>query len=165
MKNESNESKDATVASSEAASISRSSRPKNAGVKKLARKPRSKRASTTPRGAGSKKAATIAVSKTPVTEKPVLLAAPKKTSQYLVTIDNSTGVAVSIEKIDPGTGKKKELSQAEYLQLVSSNVNPLPVANFQSLGGYSGAPATDNAALTEAYYRGVVDYLNALGLS
>jgi|ERR1044072_1775384 hypothetical protein len=103
------------------------------------------------------------VSKTPATEKPVQLPPPKKTSQYVVTVDNATGLLTKIEKLDADTGDRKELSQAEYLQLgsmyTSPYTNPL-TSGFTDVLGTPGA--TED--LSSAYYRGVMDYLKALNL-
>src|SRR3712207_4758621 len=47
------------------------------------------------------------------TEKPVPLSRAKETSQYVVTVNNQTGVAVKIERLNEETGERTELSQAE----------------------------------------------------
>jgi len=100
-------------------------------------------------------------SKTPATEKPVKLTPPERTSQYVVTVDNTTGIPTKIEKLDSSTGERKELSQAEYLQLGAAYTNP--VAAMSGVPGYLGAPSASEG-LNSAYYKGVLDYLNALGL-
>jgi len=97
-------------------------------------------------------------SRTPATEKPVKLPHPERTSQYVVTIDNTTGMPHKIEKLNSSTGERKELSQAEYLQLGSLYTNPVA-----AMSGTTGASST-SGALNSAYYKGVLDYLHALGL-
>lgn len=102
-------------------------------------------------------------SKTPATEKPVPLPPPQKTSQYVVTIDNATGLPTKIEKLDADTGEKKELSQAEYLQLGSMYTNPYTSPLTSGLTDYLGTPGASES-LNAAYYQGVMDYLKALNL-
>jgi hypothetical protein len=120
-------------------------------------------------------AADVVESKTPVTEKPVPLTPPPKTSQYLVTVDNFTGAPTKIERVNDQTGDKQELSRGEYASLAATVGHPLttPVSpRAFAVTNVSGAPEdffqgspSDDPALTEAYYRGVVDYLHALGLA
>lgn len=120
-------------------------------------------------------------SKTPVTEIPVPTPPRPKTSQYLITVDNSTGVPTKIEKVDSETGEKKELSKGESTRLVAAMAKPAAsgVANLFAATPAAGPFAArnvslsspfqdtpnENPALTEAYYRGVADYLHAIGLA
>lgn len=132
---------------------------------KRSRKPINTTASKAPAGTSSKAkvAAEVAKpepSKTLATEKPVKLPSPQRTSQYVVTLDNTTGIPTKIEKLDSSTGERKELSQAEYLQLGSLYTNP-PLA---AMSGVTGGTPSTSEALNSAYYKGVLDYLNALGL-
>ena len=96
------------------------------------------------------------------TEKPVPSVPVKKTSQYVITVDNTTGLAVKIEKLDEDTGERTELTKSEYAQAQSGA--SLAAAPFYA--GYGGsAPAVspmESSALIQAYYRGIADYLNAL---
>lgn len=75
------------------------------------------------------------------------------TSQYVVTIDNATGIPMKIEMLDTLTSKRKELTAAEYAL----------AAGFSS--GTEASPplsVSDANAVVEAYYRGVTDYLEAI---
>jgi len=101
-------------------------------------------------------------SKTPATEKPVQLPPPKRTSQYVVTIETATGLPTKIEKLDADTGEKRELSQSEYLQLGSTYTNPY--TNPLTSGFTESATPGTSEDVTTAYYRGVIDYLKALNL-
>ena len=96
------------------------------------------------------------------TEKPVPSVPAKKTSQYVVTVDNTTGVAVKVEKLDEDTGERKELTKSEYAQL-QGGVS-LAASPFNT--GFSGSAAAvspvESSAVIQAYYRGIADYLNAL---
>ena len=98
----------------------------------------------------AKSAEFILAGETPVTEKPVPTSPAKRTSQYLVTVDNLTGLPTKIEKLDE-EGSPKELSKSEYLQVLS-------YANSQAAVSYS-APWTGNPGLAQQYYQGVLDCL------
>lgn len=101
----------------------------------------------------------------PATEKPVKLSPPPRTSQYVVTLDNRTGLAVKIENLNEKTGEKTELSKEEYAAIMLYG-RPVPTSAAKSALDSpmsSRAPSQgENAALTEAYYRGVTDYIKAL---
>jgi hypothetical protein len=114
-------------------------------------------------------------SKTPVTEKPVLQPSPPRTSQYLVTIDNFSGLPTRVEKVNSETGEKKELSESEAMKLAAPFTTPFTAPALASAFGFTNVTGaadsffqespSDDPALTDAYYRGVVDYLHALGLA
>jgi hypothetical protein len=151
------------------------------------------------------------------TEMPVKIDPPKELAEYVVSVNNKTGLVVKIEALT-GAGERKELSQAEYARVaaqLSSAARPLAAAMsaqaaaavpqmlnapaFNALaaraaamppalaqlarGGAApeaiagGAPvaasvtiaaqvaaqmAADTTAVTQAYFQGVIDYLNAL---
>ena len=90
--------------------------------------------------------------KTPASEKPVLSAPESETSTYVVTIDNSTGLAVKIEKLDEETGTRTEFTEGEY---ASAGYSP-------ASGSYGPAYSAEDISLVQSYYRGVVDYLGSL---
>jgi hypothetical protein len=91
-----------------------------------------------------------------VMETPVPSAPEKKTSQYVVTVDNQTGLAIKIEKLDEETGERTELSQEEYGGLLA--YASLTASNYY--GGYDDYAPT--SAMAQAYYQGVADYLKVL---
>jgi hypothetical protein len=93
----------------------------------------------------------------PSTEKAVPTQAAKATSQYVVTVDNNTCLVVKIEKLDEGTGDRKELSASEYLACMAyaGQVNP---ASALTGAAYSASAAP----LVQGYWQGYVDYLKAL---
>jgi hypothetical protein len=75
---------------------------------------------------------------------PALLGPPKKNSMYVVTFDNATGALVKIEALDEETGKRKELSRAQYAQAIIGGGAmgwPLYGAMASSLSRYAGEPA------------------------
>jgi hypothetical protein len=90
----------------------------------------------------------------PVTEKAVPSTPKKKTSQYVVTVDNETGLAVKIEKLEGDTGKRKELSKEEYAGLSA----------YAGLADPYGAMYSPMSAssVSQAYCQGIADYLKAL---
>lgn len=95
------------------------------------------------------------------TEKPVPSAPEKKTSQYVVTVDNQTGLASKIETLDDETGERNELTTDEYAQVMlyaSYSASPF----YSAMSAYIPASSSESNLLTRAYYRGVSDYLNAL---
>jgi hypothetical protein len=91
-----------------------------------------------------------------VMETPVPSAPEKKTSQYVVTVDNQSGLAIKIEKLDEETGQRTELSQDEYAGVLA--YASLAASNYYE--GYGHYAPTGAAA--QAYYQGVADYLKAL---
>jgi hypothetical protein len=130
-----------------------------------------------PRGRGAAAVAATPPSKgsgvSTATEKPVSVGPPPRTSQYLVTVDNRTGVAIKIEKLDGETGDRKELTAAEYAVLYPQGgpqrppaaAASTPAAIVQSAPAARMSPSLSSAsvtALTEAYYRGVADYITSL---
>lgn len=104
-----------------------------------------------------KRSVTAATPETLVTEKPVPLTPPKRTSEYVVTVDNGSGLPTKIEKLDSETGKRKELSEAESLQMVSTATSQQPM-NYLGFGSTVRSEA-ETGALAQAYYQGIVDYL------
>jgi hypothetical protein len=84
------------------------------------------------------------------TEKPLILSADAGTSVYRVTVDNRTGIATRIERVDEQSGQATELSLMEYVQLAASYYDNAP------MGGNVGV-------LTQAYLQGMKDYLGAQG--
>jgi len=98
---------------------------------------------------------------TMASEQPMPTAPQKKTSQYVVTIDNQSGLPVKIEKLDEETGARKELSENEYGQAFSS-YSGLSPSLYGSLGSYVPASPAEAETMVQAYYQGVADYINAL---
>lgn len=99
------------------------------------------------------------------TEKPVPSAPVQKTSQYVVTVDNQTGVASKIEKLDDETGARQELTGDEYAQvLFYGGFSAAPF--YAGLGAHMTSSAVpEGEALVQAYYRGVSAYLDSLTTS
>lgn len=93
------------------------------------------------------------------TEQPVPSAPQKKTSQYVVTVDNQTGLPVKIEKLEH-TGKRKELTKEEYGQALAYSGLSSPFSAGSE--DYASASPEELDSLTQAYYQGVTDYINAL---
>jgi hypothetical protein len=75
------------------------------------------------------------------------------TSQYVVTINNATGLPVKIERLDPGTGKRQELDASAYAESATPSAG--------GAAAMSAGPAETNA-IVSAYYQGVADYLAAI---
>jgi hypothetical protein len=125
--------------------------------------PRAKRSARKLRAATKKKAEAPEPKELKVlpSEQPVPSAPQKKTTQYVVTVDNQTGAPVKIEKLDDATGKRKELTAEEYGQaMLYASLSQTPY--YGSTAGQAPASATGANALTQAYYQGVADYINAL---
>src|SRR5690242_16558955 len=105
------------------------------------------------------------------TEKPVPSAPEKKTSQYVVTVDNTTGLPVKMEKLDEQTGNRTEFSNEEYGLLASywGISMPSAKAGHSDLSGMDVTSTEAQTASIEAYYRlgeaycrSVADYLKAI---
>ncbi len=104
----------------------------------------------------------------PVTEKPV--PPVKKITEYVVSIDDATGAAVKIEKIDPKTGQRRELTPEEYSGAYSfTSTGDAYIAAFAepsvapSFAAFATTPYTPSSdAVMEAYFKGIMDYFKAL---
>ena len=128
-------------------------------AKKSSKKASSSKKKSAKRAAAKKKPASSAPEAL-ASEQPVPSTPLKKTSQYVVTIDNQTGLPVKIEKIDGDTGKRKELTNEEYGQAFAfGGLPPAPAGEMESLAQES---STETEALVNAYYQGIADYINAL---
>lgn len=94
------------------------------------------------------------------TEKPVLLGAVPTSTEYVVTVDNITGVVEKIERLLEG-GKRQEISDAEY---VSLGVRPDRASSPGTYGAAMSATAYGplSGSALHAYYQGVAQYLRAL---
>ena len=91
------------------------------------------------------------------TERPVP-SAPEKAkpeSQYVVTVDDSTGTILKIERLS-ASGERKELSQDEYTQ-----VQAYAHASFVGLAGQMQTAASD-PLVVRAFFHGMSDYFGAL---
>jgi hypothetical protein len=91
------------------------------------------------------------------TEQPVPSVPQEKTSQYVVTVDNQTGLFVKVEKLT-AAGERQELSQEEYERAIMEGFSS--VVGGEQSGGL--APSAESEPLLSAYYQGVADYLNNL---
>ena len=89
------------------------------------------------------------------TELPPRTAPTPRTTQYLVTMDNATGLALKIEKQE-AKGAKRELGSAEFGKVAAATSAAL--ATPASLAGTTNDPT----AIVQAYYKGIADYLNAI---
>lgn len=79
----------------------------------------------------------------PATEKPVPSRPGRDTAQYVVTVDNRTGFALRIERLDEESGERQEVPLTAFAQ--------------------ASAPAASlGSAALLAYYQGYADYLKAL---
>lgn len=105
----------------------------------------------------------------PATERPVFAAPAPRTSEYVVTVDNQTRLAIKIEKVDPKTGKRRELSKDEYAGIYPAGRPPGAARSAETnrparAAAFSTTTPTpaEYTALVEAYYRGVADYIKAI---
>ena len=95
----------------------------------------------------------------PVTEKPV--PTQMKISQFVVSVDDSTGAIVKIERLDEQTGLRTELTQQEYaagyaLASYAGYLTPYLASHAANLYPSLRDPAA------EAYLKGVTDYIKAV---
>lgn len=102
--------------------------------------------------------------KGPATEDPIIVGAGLTTSQYVVTVDNRTGLSVKIERLDEKTSQRRELTEEEYAYIYPSGRPGKKRGQKKSATPlFSGATLTpEQTALMEAYYRGVADYIRAI---
>jgi hypothetical protein len=80
------------------------------------------------------------------TEKPVISADEAGTSVYVVTVDNRSGIATRIERLDEQSGGRNEISPMEYVQV---------------LAGYYAPAMGDSNVVMQAYLQGMNDYFSA----
>jgi hypothetical protein len=81
-------------------------------------------------------------------------------SEYLVTVNNQTGLATKIEKLNAETGERKELSSNEYaaaFAYATGTAFATPLSAYTAM-----ASAPDAEELVRAYYQGISDYLKNL---
>ena len=81
-------------------------------------------------------------------EKPPRSAPGSRTTKYIVTVDNMTGLPLKVEKITEASVAGGEAT--------TSTVSPASLATPFAAG------TPDPSALVQAYYRGIADYLNAI---
>jgi hypothetical protein len=97
-----------------------------------------------------------AAAEVPVTEQPVPSAPVSLVTQYVVTVDNETGIATQVQRLDEKTGERKELSADEYAAMYSLGTG------MSSLSFSAPGETFASDELLKAYYQGVSDYLQAL---
>jgi hypothetical protein len=95
-------------------------------------------------------------SSAPATEKPVPSEPVQATSEYVVTVNNTTAMIVKIEKVS-SNGERKELTADEYSAAAAYATNVVG----QYYMAAAASPQVDVSAL-QAYYQGIADYLKAL---
>lgn len=81
----------------------------------------------------------------------------RRISQYLVSVDDTTGTVVRIEKVDPDKGDKKELSQDEYAAAYAYAGYSAPYYATYAASLYD--PLSDPAIQT--YMKAAADYAKA----
>src|SRR6516162_9455991 len=104
-------------------------------------------------------AASAPAAEVPVTEQPVGSKPVPVTTQYVITVDNETGIATKVERIDEETADRREISADEYAAMYSysAGMSSPELASFMSFSAPGASFGYD--PLREAYYRGVADYL------
>jgi hypothetical protein len=82
------------------------------------------------------------------TERPAKTVAGPRTTKYIVTVDNMTGLMLKVDKVTEAAGKKSAAT--------TTAVDP------SNLSSTFAAPPADPTAIVQAYYRGIADYFNTL---
>jgi hypothetical protein len=90
----------------------------------------------------------------PATEKPIYNVPEKQTSFYVVTVDNRTGSATKIERLNEDNGQRKELSASEYASISTYWGVPTSAAAGTDMTTYLSL----TNPLVQAYVKGMVDY-------
>ena len=82
------------------------------------------------------------------TERPAKTVERPRTTKYIVTVDNVTGMMLKVENFDekPGTARSAKPTEAQS----------------SSMDAPAAAPTADPTAMVQAYYRGIADYFNTL---
>ncbi len=81
-------------------------------------------------------------------ERPVKTVERPRTTKYIVTVDNVTGLILKVDPFAEGTTKR----QAER----TAKVEPASMAETVA------TPPEDPTGIGQAYYRGIADYYNTL---
>jgi hypothetical protein len=102
---------------------------------------------------------TSTVQENVATEKPTPVGLVKKHSLYVLRVDDETGSLVKIEKLDETTQERKELTPQEYALAWAYAGASLQLAG--TITGYASAAAVESQSIVQAYYQGMIDYLNA----
>jgi hypothetical protein len=77
--------------------------------------------------------------------------------EWVVTMTN--GLVSKIERLDPQTQTRQELSADEYSALAA----PYYAVYYAGIRDYSQAIASDDRQVAQAYYQAMTQYLGALG--
>lgn len=101
--------------------------------------------------------------------------------EWIFTLNSQTGEVVKIEKIDPASNQRNELSDGEYAAVLGGGYDPYAEAYSQAgieqysfeTGYYQGmadyeaaladAAGTGYSPEEEAYYQGIADYAALFG--
>jgi hypothetical protein len=95
----------------------------------------------------------------PPTEKPV--ATTRQLSEYVISVDEATGLVVKIEKLDGETSNRDELTQQEYAAAYSYACYTAPYYATAAAALYD--PLQSPAA--QAYLKNIADYVKAMSPS
>src|SRR5262245_18392471 len=106
----------------------------------------------------ARRAASQAMSDVSVIEKPVKTVQGSRTTKYVVTVDNITGLILKVDKIAEAAKEKKAAKPIKETPAMTTAVDPASVTATLA------AQPADPAAIVEAYYRGIADYVNALAM-
>jgi hypothetical protein len=94
------------------------------------------------------------------TEKPVptseALPQASSTQEWVVTVNNSDGTILKIEKLDAETGEREELSKDEYSTLYGY-LNSFALY-WQGANEFTTALFSADAPALKSYYQGIADY-------
>jgi hypothetical protein len=107
----------------------------------------------------AKDSAGVGVKEPPVTEKPV--ESKKKISKFLVSVDDSNGVVVKIEKLDEKTNKYTELTPDEYGAAYAAASYSAPYYAAQAASMYDPLDSPE-AQYYLAYLKAISDYVQSI---
>lgn len=82
---------------------------------------------------------------------------PSLTEEWVVTV--SDGLVTKIERVNPTTRTRTELSAEEYAALAAGYYT----AYYAGIRDYAQAIAAGNTDVAMAYYRGMTQYFAAMG--
>src|SRR5262249_46017033 len=88
--------------------------------------------------------------------------------EWIFTLNSLTGEVVRIEKSDPASGQRAELSDEEYVAVLGSGEDYSAYAGLQEAYGYDPVAAAYGSVVIEpysfeaGYYHGMADYETAL---
>jgi hypothetical protein len=91
----------------------------------------------------------------PAPEEPQASGAPTpETEEWIYTFQSATGEVVKVERVDPGSGKREEISAEDYNALAASAMDASAQLEMSAAAGQG----FNQMGFEAGYYQGLADY-------